>query len=102
MTARALGEVGQAQQGGRLLNHEFNAKVYGCGNTTTYTYDKLNRQIKVTAPFDDSQSSKTMTYYDNNGNVVKTKELVNVTGSVEEYRITEYEYDSRNRLVTAL
>ena len=70
------------------------------GNTTTYTYDRLNRQIKVTAPFDDSQSSKTMTYYDNNGNVVKTKELVNVTNSAEEYRTTEYEYDSRNRLVT--
>ena len=72
MPARALGEVGQAQQGGRSPNHEFNAKVYGRGNTTTYTYDSSDRITKYTyAEFDhekDEENIKQFTYgYDATG-----------------------------------
>ena len=70
------------------------------GNTTTMEYDRLGRAIKAAAPFNGSEKSKTLTYYDGNGNVVKTKQQNNEPGKAESYAVTEYEYDSRNRLVT--
>ena len=43
------------------------------GNTSTVRYDQLGRAIKSETPFDDSNNSKTLTYYDNNGNIIKRK-----------------------------
>ncbi len=106
-----LGE-GQAQQGGRSPNHEFNAKVYGRDSTTTYTYDRLNRQIKVTAyeydsrnrlvtvkVNDGSRDIYTQYAYDNADNPVKvvtgqTSKLSNLYGAIpDEATYTNYEYD---------
>ncbi len=70
------------------------------GNTTTYAYDKLGRQISVTAPFEGSYTATALTYYDKNGNIVKTKKQNNQAGATVSYQITEKEYDNRNRLVS--
>ncbi len=69
------------------------------GNTTTYTYDKLGRLIQTETPFDNSNTTKTKHYYDNNGNTTKEKQQTNKPGEPENYHTTEYEYDSRNRLI---
>ncbi len=50
------------------------------GNTTTYTYDALGRCIERVAPFDGNISSKQLTYYDKNGNIVKEKQQSNKIG----------------------
>lgn len=68
------------------------------GNTETVNYDQLGRVIRSETPFDNSNNVKTLTYYDNNGNIIKTKEQNNKPGEAEHYAVTEYEYDSRNRL----
>jgi len=69
------------------------------GNTTTAKYDQLGRVIKTETPFDGSTNTKTLTFYDNNGNITETREQNNEIGRTEHYKVTKYEYDSRNRLV---
>ena len=69
------------------------------GNTTTSEYDALGRVIRTTAPFEGSTTTESLTYYDGNGNVVKTKQQNNKPGEAASYVVTENEYDSRNRLV---
>lgn len=66
------------------------------GNTTTYEYDKLGRNIKVTAPFNGTTTTSTKTYYDGNGNVTKTAQQI--TSST--WKTTENTYDNMNRLET--
>ena len=70
------------------------------GNKTIYTYDGLGREVKRTVPFEDNTDTKSLTYYDKNGNVVMTKQQNNKPGEAESYTITENEYDCRNRLIT--
>ena len=66
------------------------------GNTTTVCYDILGRAIACEAPFDETTTTKSLTYYDANGNVIKTKQQVTASSYTE----TENEYDNRNRLVS--
>ena len=70
------------------------------GNTTSYQYDQLGRVLKTTAPFDGTYTSEALTYYDNNSNIVMTKQQNNKPGEAVSYAVTENEYDSRNRLVS--
>ena len=65
------------------------------GNTTNTEYDKLGRAIKVTTPFDDTVSGETKTYYDKNSNVVKTA----VKRSANVYQIKEFKYDNMGNLL---
>lgn len=65
------------------------------GNTTNTEYDKLGRAIKVTTPFDDTVSGETKTYYDKNSNVVKTA----VKRSANIYQIKEFKYDNMGNLL---
>ncbi len=69
------------------------------GDITYVAYDNMSRPISVTAPFADAKTSKKLTWYDANNNVVKEKQQSNQQGNtVEEYDTVEYAYDSRNRL----
>ncbi|MBO5371070.1 MAG: RHS repeat protein [Clostridia bacterium] len=64
------------------------------GNTTTYSYDKAGRNIKIINPFDDTQTSTQKLYYDANGNVIEEKNQISATS----YNRTVYNYNSMNRL----
>ncbi|MBR5152041.1 MAG: RHS repeat-associated core domain-containing protein [Clostridia bacterium] len=69
------------------------------GRVTTHTYDGLGRRIRTIAPFADGVTTETLYYYDNNGNIVMTKQQNNAVGETICYAVTEHEYDNRNRLV---
>lgn len=62
-------------------------------------YDQLGRVIQTETPFDGNYTTKTLTFYDDNGNIIETREQNNELGKSEHYKVTKYEYDSRNRLV---
>ncbi len=70
------------------------------GNTATVKYDRLGRVIQTETPFEGNYTAKTLTFYDGNGNIIETREQNNNMGGRESYKVTEYEYDSRNRLIT--
>lgn len=73
------------------------------GRVTTYLYDALNRQTKITLPDPDGSGSGgvnlpapfTTTVYDAYGNV---KTETEDRGGGANQRVTAYEYDRRNRL----
>ena len=69
------------------------------GNKITHTYDALGREIRMSVPIEYGYRGETLTYYDKNGNIIKIKQQSNRTYKPTAYRETEYEYDSRNRLV---
>jgi len=64
------------------------------GTTTTYTYDILNRLIKAETPLNENENMLTKTYYDKNGNTIKTM----IKSGDNSFDTTEYAYDTRNRL----
>ena len=68
------------------------------GNTTAYVYDKLDRIIKTTSPFDAGRTSEIKSYYDGNNNLVKqlTKRSEN------EYSAIEYKYNNMNSVIAAI
>ena len=67
-------------------------------NVTTYIYDKMGRNIQVSAPFDGTNVSKSFSIYDKNGNIIRAKQQNNAPGEGETYRSVEYEYNSKNQL----
>ena len=69
------------------------------GNTTSYDYDALSRQVRVTAPFDDTNNAVTEWTYDPNGNVTSERVQSNAAGAAAAWRVTDRYYDSRSRLV---
>ena len=46
------------------------------------------------------ETSETLTYYDNNGNILIEKNQNNLAGGDKTYSVTEYEYDVRNNPVS--
>ena len=69
------------------------------GNRTEYTYDKLGRLIKTQTPFEGTEKTESISYYDGNGNVIRSRQKNNQPGETAAYTETENEYDSRNRLI---
>ena len=64
------------------------------GKTVSYTYNNLDQQIQVNAPFDGTNTMESRQVYDFNGNVVKSR----VKTGADSYRETYNGYDSMNRL----
>ena len=89
------------------------------GNTTTMEYDRLGRAIKAAAPFNGSEKSKTLTYYDgtrdiytqyaydNAGNMVKTvtgqtSKIADLYGTLPDAAASQtYEYDRFGNVIKA-
>ena len=67
-------------------------------NKTEYIYDALDRVVMQTAPFDDTRSSEVKSYYDGNSNLIKKS----VKTDENEYRSTEYTYDSMGNVTSAV
>ena len=66
------------------------------GNTTVTDYDAMGRVIQVTSPFNNGQNAITKTYYDKNSNVIKES----VRESENSYRSTEYKYDVMGNMLS--
>ena len=64
------------------------------GKIVNYTYNNLDQQIQVNAPFDGTNTMESRQVYDFNGNVVKSR----VKTGADSYRETYNGYDSMNRL----
>ncbi len=69
------------------------------GTQTSYAYDALGRLISETYTIEQGQTATKKSYYDANGNITRTLTPVNAVGSASAWSETEYEYDSRAKLV---
>lgn len=72
------------------------------GNTAHFFYDALGRLLWQESPFDDDAKAVVLYDYDAAGNVLRQRTLCSALGEPEQWRKTEYLYDSRNRLTDTL
>ena len=69
------------------------------GNRTSFVYDAAGRMTAQEVPFtSEGDASKTESFYDGTGNVVKQRVLCSAPGQPQIWRETLNRYDSRNRL----
>ena len=73
---------------------------------SVFTYDAAGRLIQQKTPFDDEGDALTRFFYDAAGNVVKQAVLISEPwyemGYDDEWRETQYTYDSRNRVIDTI
>ena len=72
------------------------------GNTAHFSYDALGRLLQQESPFDGDAKAIVLYDYDAAGNVLRQRTLCSAPGELEQWRKTEYLYDSRNRLTDTL
>ena len=72
------------------------------GYTTEYTYDALGRLLTKNAPIDETNRAVKRYYYDAAGNVTGQQHSNNIVGNSTTWARTEYAYDSRGFLISAM
>ncbi len=93
---------------GRIISKKDNkGNMHPMSYATLYRYDNLDRLIEEQTPFEINGSQEIQCtikkyYYDNNSNIITEKQTNNKADEDIHYSRTDYEYDSRSRLVTVV
>ena len=87
------------------LGRKIQSRNYA-GNYSYFTYDAAGRLIQQETPFDEESNTYVRYYYDAVGNLTKQADLMSEPwfemGYNDEWRETQYTYDSRNRVIDTI